>query len=175
MYSEASGGWVASRTIWNQHAYYVTNINEDATVPSTEVQNWTQEGLNNFRQNVQGALADAPSADLTAQPPEYRCDNDEGIPVTVRVCNRGGVGIAPGRRVGFFAGDPRSGGTLACTAEMTVAPDPGECVNVECLLPPDAIERSQELWVRPDDNGLVGECNESNNLAVATYLCGGVI
>ncbi len=33
VYSDANDKWVRSRTIWNQHAYAVTHVNEDGTIP----------------------------------------------------------------------------------------------------------------------------------------------
>jgi hypothetical protein len=53
VYGSASNQWVRSRRVWNQHTYHITNINEDGTVPRMEATNWTQAGLNNFRQNKQ--------------------------------------------------------------------------------------------------------------------------
>jgi hypothetical protein len=42
--------WVAARALWNQHTYHITNVNEDATIPDVEKNNWDK--WNNFRQNV---------------------------------------------------------------------------------------------------------------------------
>lgn len=39
--------WPCTRGIWNQHTYHITNINDDATVPQTETNNW--EIYNNYR------------------------------------------------------------------------------------------------------------------------------
>jgi hypothetical protein len=39
--------WPTARKIWNQHTYHITNINDDATVPLFEANNW--EILNNYR------------------------------------------------------------------------------------------------------------------------------
>lgn len=44
--------WIPARKIWNQHAYYVTNVNEDGSIPAREQPNWLTAGLNNFRQNA---------------------------------------------------------------------------------------------------------------------------
>ena len=43
--------WIQARRIWNQHAYYVTNVREDSTIPQAPVNNW--EVLNTFRTNAQ--------------------------------------------------------------------------------------------------------------------------
>ena len=43
--------WIQARRIWNQHAYHVTNVREDGTIPQFEPQSWK---LNNtFRTNAQ--------------------------------------------------------------------------------------------------------------------------
>ncbi|CAD7774595.1 Repeat domain in Vibrio, Colwellia, Bradyrhizobium and Shewanella [Candidatus Methanoperedenaceae archaeon GB37] len=39
--------WPTARCIWNQHTYHITNINDDATVPIVETNNW--ERYNNYR------------------------------------------------------------------------------------------------------------------------------
>ncbi len=35
------GVWGASRPVWNQHSYHITNINDDLTVPFSEPNSWT--------------------------------------------------------------------------------------------------------------------------------------
>ena len=42
--------WVEARSIWNQHTYHITNIQEDGTIPAVEANNWVD--WNNFRQQV---------------------------------------------------------------------------------------------------------------------------
>src|SRR5206468_3974902 len=67
IYEDAADKWVRSRSIWSQHAYAVTHVNEDGTVPRTSqwATNWTQSGLNNFRQNVPGVVNGNALGDLT--------------------------------------------------------------------------------------------------------------
>jgi hypothetical protein len=43
--------WIQARRIWNQHAYHVTNVREDGTIPQHQVPSWTR--LNTFRSNAQ--------------------------------------------------------------------------------------------------------------------------
>ena len=51
VFGEAESRWVQARRIWNQHAYYVTNVKEDGTLPREPVNNW--ESFNTFRTNAQ--------------------------------------------------------------------------------------------------------------------------
>jgi hypothetical protein len=39
--------WVPGRKIWNQHAYHITNVNDDGTIPAVAAQSW--KNANNFR------------------------------------------------------------------------------------------------------------------------------
>ncbi len=53
IFGSASGSWVRTRRIWNQHSYHITNVEEDGTIPVNEPPNWQQPGLNDFRLNKQ--------------------------------------------------------------------------------------------------------------------------
>jgi hypothetical protein len=48
---DAQDRWIQARRIWNQHAYYVTNVREDSTIPQHVTPNW--QTLNTFRTNAQ--------------------------------------------------------------------------------------------------------------------------
>ncbi|MCB9749205.1 MAG: VCBS repeat-containing protein [Myxococcales bacterium] len=48
---EARDRWIPARRIWNQHAYHVTNVREDATIPQVQPRSW--ELLNTFRTQAQ--------------------------------------------------------------------------------------------------------------------------
>jgi hypothetical protein len=43
--------WIPTRRIWNQHAYHVTNVREDGTIPQHMQNSWQQ--LNTFRTNAE--------------------------------------------------------------------------------------------------------------------------
>jgi len=43
----ASDSWAASRPVWNQHAYHITNVEGDGGIPADPEPNW--ETWNNFR------------------------------------------------------------------------------------------------------------------------------
>ncbi len=51
VFGEANSRWVQARRIWNQHAYHVTNVLEDATIPFPQRSVWLR--LNTFRTNAQ--------------------------------------------------------------------------------------------------------------------------
>ncbi|RMG21757.1 MAG: hypothetical protein D6729_00045, partial [Deltaproteobacteria bacterium] len=177
VYRDQADRWVDSRRIWNQHAYFVTNIEEDGTVPRTSQArlNWREPGLNNFRTNVQGDRPSGVAPDLTARDDAViDCAAPGGPELVAQVCNRGAQPVGAGLSVGFYDGDPGAGGTLLCRATTGSVLEPGTCVEVRCpwadvpAAPPGA-----DVVVVPDDTGEVGECVEGNNVARFTGItCG---
>ena len=175
VFGDAQDNWVDTRRIWNQHAYHVTNVNEDGSVPAVAERNWLIAGLNNFRQNVQGeGLFQAP--DLTARLVEAwtaACQIN-GLIIWAQVSNRGSRAVAAGVPVSFYRGDPRAGGQLLGTVRTTQPLYPGnsEFVAFVWLNPP--MNTPLDIWVVADDDGWDqgagaprgenSECREGNNL-----------
>jgi hypothetical protein len=52
VFRDREDAWAGTRGIWNQHAYSITNVNDDGTIPAHPVANWLTAGLNNFRTNA---------------------------------------------------------------------------------------------------------------------------
>ncbi len=51
VYRDAMDRWTPARRVWNQHAYHVTNVREDGTIPQNMKKSW--QLLNTFRTNSQ--------------------------------------------------------------------------------------------------------------------------
>lgn len=173
VYEDANDQWVRSRSIWNQHAYAVTNVNEDGTIPKTSdwQKNWTQAGLNNFRQNVPGTANASDIGDLTAQSTAtFSCNNTTAVLATP-VCNRGTAPIGAGVSVGFYAGT-----TKACSAKTAGVLQPGACESVSCeWLSPPSKTPGVDIDVVPNDDGALAQCDPNNDKGrVKAVFCDGV-
>ena len=61
VYQDSQKRWIPTRRIWNQHAYSVTNVREDGTIPAHPKASWLS--LNTFRTNseIQGGENCAPA------------------------------------------------------------------------------------------------------------------
>jgi hypothetical protein len=177
--ADAADRWIGARPIWNQHAYSVTNVNDDGTVPRTSMwlRNWSQPGLNNFRQNAPGSgLGAGASPDLTVRGATVTCIPG-GARVAIEVCNRGTEPVARGLPVSVYGGNPPS--TLGCTAHTMFNLVVGECETVSCDWP--AAGTVGTVIVDDDGTGSGGmagqgqnlECREDNNRLVLTNInCG---
>jgi FG-GAP-like repeat len=166
VFGDANGSWVRSRRVWNEHTYHVTNVAEDGTVPTKEASNWTQPGLNNFRQNKQpGSEFVAPNLIVSVGPV---CPGPRGLKITVR--NVGQASVPAGVVVGVYAGAPPNGTKLG-TITTTHSLDPAEMEPLE-LDPPAGMPVSAYAIV--DDNGPSHpswhECRTDDNFGVSTDL-----
>jgi hypothetical protein len=159
--------WASSRALWNQHAYSVTNINDNGSMPKTSQwpANFKDPALNNFRQNRQGDVPPDALPDLTGELGDGACTPAQAA-VTLRasVCNRGTKSVGAGVPASFYLGDPQQGGTLLCAA-FTQDPIPvGECREVACDYA-GAVDGAVTVVVDDDGQGdqVALECFEGNN------------
>ncbi len=79
--------WVNTRKVNNQHAYSVTNVSDDASIPTTVKQNWKISSLNNFRQNVQPGATYLPDLEIRDVSSPYDCPSP--TPIYFSVVNVG--------------------------------------------------------------------------------------
>ena len=77
MFGDRDDSWQPGRRIWNQHAYFVTNINDDGSLPLVAAPNWST--YNHFRSGDLTAGAGSERPDLTlAQPGLCEAECDDG-------------------------------------------------------------------------------------------------
>ncbi len=174
VYADIADRWVRSRTIWNQHAYNVTNVEDDGHIPASGAvrPNWRAPTLNNFRTNVQGTAEITSSPDGTVSGTGFMCLGSGAARLRVRACNRGTAPMADGLSVGFYSGAGVTLGPRVCQTPTPRALMPGECVEVTCdwIAPPQ--ERAAPVTVLIDDERARTECHEENNLGtIEDVLC----
>jgi hypothetical protein len=177
---DVEDSWAASRPLWNQHAYAITNVADDGTIPRTSewLPNHADPELNNFRMNAQGALERRGAADLTVSLSriDELCEDVVGdVELAANVCNRGTNPVPDGARVVFWAGDPDAGAPIACETVLPRLLVPGDCTQVECTwsVPPGTT--TTEVTVIVDPDGEVFECRNGNNRGVIPAVYCGLI
>ncbi|MCP4112187.1 MAG: hypothetical protein GY749_42805, partial [Desulfobacteraceae bacterium] len=163
VFGDANDTWLNTRKIWNQHAYHITNVNDDGTIPRTAGNNW--ETFNSFRQNqIPNAFG---CIDLTGS--RVRADKSgypDSVKITARFGNGGALHIAPGAAMSFYDGDPKAGGTLLGTVVTTRQLNPGEYEDLSLTLDSPQVGILTVYAVADDDGtgtGGISETDEENN------------
>jgi len=174
VYGSAEGDWVRTRRVWNQHAYHITNVNEDATIPRQETPNWDDPDLNNFRLNRQPGNALAAADAVLALTP--LC-SESAITATVR--NLGESVIPAGATVRVYRGIPSATPDAAdqlaeVVTSRALYPAQAEALTVP-LTADDAqailFEGSETAWGRVSVPEGLQECRTGNQDASLAETC----
>ena len=168
--------WTSSRNLWNQHAYNITNILDDMTVPKTSewVQNFLTPGLNNFRQNVQGARGRNAAPDITGRFTGGTCaiDADGKVVLGAEICNRGTKMVASKMPASFYLVHDDQTREHLCTSYTERNVPIGGCLFVSCTIDDQNKVLHKPIALVSNDDGQGGkttvECNEDNNEDLTT-------
>ncbi|MFO0756647.1 MAG: VCBS repeat-containing protein [Byssovorax sp.] len=170
IFGDLAGNWVRTRRVWNQHAYHVTNVAEDGTIPAVEMPNYTQPKLNNFRQNVQ-PLGEFSAPDLVVSVFPV-CG--AGYSLVARVRNIGAASAPAGIPVGFYLGAPGSGQPLGAgpvaTTKVLYSAEAEDVVLDLPNAPPELLNGSKTVYAVVDDMApahVWHECRVDNNTSKA--------
>lgn len=129
MISGQQKDWPATRNIWNQNQYRITNINDDLSVPSRDPSFWKTH--NTFRANALLNRKSTAASDATASFIRVR---DGGLlspaQFTVRIGNGGGKDLPSAMPVSFWQGNPASGGSYLGTVNTSKALVSGDYEDV---------------------------------------------
>ncbi|MCB9630957.1 MAG: VCBS repeat-containing protein [Sandaracinus sp.] len=168
--------WVRTRPVWNQYAYAVTHVGDRGEVPATPPDNWSVPGLNNFRQNVQGAgVFNAPN--LTVDLETVAACGASQIRLSAVVRNIGSRGVPAGVPVELVQTAPAPGGVIATlTTTRPLLPGGSERLTAVAMDQPTDVELRFEARVDGDTaSSTVIECNEDDNAASGSETCPGLL
>jgi len=159
--------WLPGRQVWNQHAFSLTNINDDLSVPAPAQPNWPLH--NNFRsgdpQPVSGSSAPdvVPLSELCT----LECERDTLV-VRIRLGNEGAAIMRRDVPVSLYAEDVSGVRTYLGSAFSVAEVAPGETTDTMVLrVDWSGYDNQSLVVVADDDEGLawVPECVEDNNEA----------
>ena len=168
---DADSSWAPARPVWNQHAYHITNVNNDGSVPLQQDENWqrwnsfraggTELGPGHWQPNVGLIEADVCTA---------RCT--EGVVELYVVAES--TGLIAADSVSMVLTRSGESGPAEIAAENLGSLVPGEQVVIGPLQL-NAVEWGEgalQAVLDPDD--LIAECVESDNtLSLGTWPCDG--
>lgn len=169
---------IASRKVWNQHAYFNTNINEDLSVPRYQ-QNPHIVGdslrLNTFLNQYYNPIFPSPDGVINLQ--SVVCDQDSLL-ITLEICNVGDNIFPQNTPISIYQGNPQT--TAAPWISLTPVGTNiglGACDTIVIGIP--RIANDSIFLVLNDDHTTlppfnlstdfpvtsIGECGFGNNLA----------
>ena len=176
VFASPTRDWVATRRIWNEHTYHVTNVSESGAIPMSEGANWTTRGLNDFRQNVQPGATNVPdlvpvdlAVDLTMCSARMTLNflvtnqgwsaSPIGVPVTIYV-EQAGAFVRIGRVVTTRVLLPGESQPLSIAYDLT-GRMPSELIRFRVVVN-DATDMPDLAFL---------ECRPANNQAETTASC----
>ena len=118
--------WRPGRKIWNQHAYHITNINDDGTVPKQAALNWLT--YNNFRSGDPTANDGLAAPDLVMLTPDScvsTCSAPNQLSLWVQLGNAGASPLLSGADIEVH-GTKMGVESLLETVPFAEVLDPGE-------------------------------------------------
>ncbi len=173
---------IASRQVWNQHAYFNTNINDDLSVPRYQ-QNPHIIGdslrMNTFLNQYFNPTFPSPDGVLTLQ--SVVCDRDSLV-LTGTLCNTGDNQLPAQTPISAYRGNPQTSAAQwigAVPIGFGLLPD--SCRSFVFRIP--RVANDSVFLVLNDDHSLpapfnlvqdfpvtsIGECTFSNNIAAFRY------
>ncbi|MCA9519618.1 MAG: hypothetical protein KC609_01535 [Myxococcales bacterium] len=186
VFKDKFNNWVNTRKVWNQHAYHITNINDDLTVPKTE--DFTTKTNNTYRANFQGeGLFNAPNfvvGDGKLNVSTSQCPSK--LTFSLLVKNTGTLGVPAGLPIAFYRGTSPSG-TLLGVAKTTkpLLPGSSEAISFTWDVPLADQGSVYNVYAVLDDDGipdgsigLYNECEgfgeDDNIVQLSNITCGNV-
>lgn len=170
VYRDQDDRWAPSRSVWGQHAYHVSERNDDSSIPVMETPSWTSH--NSYRQQLPGSGGTAMDVpDLTAGPVGGPpCDEEAHVQkLEVPICNRGTLPVAAGVTLQLRLDDAE--GDLLCALATTKTLAPGTCETLSCDWNDISLNDTRMVWAVVDGDNVVPECIEGNNRGAGEIRC----
>lgn len=169
-FSSPNNDWVNTRKIYNQHAYSITNVSDDGTIPVKMRNNWSVKNLNNFRLNVQPGATYMPDLEIKSVSSPRTCT--ELTPIYFEVVNVGWAAAEPGIKVHVFASSAENGEYIEVgTASTTKLLRASESETVRFDYPKDSVKSVVNYIMLKFDDSMPNDCNADNNSASYVLDC----
>jgi hypothetical protein len=170
VYGDLDQSWLPGRQVWNQHAYTITNVDDDGGIPLAQKANW--EEYNNFRSG-DGGLPPSEWDDLQPEIVEVCVEECPDImELSVRVWNRGTGPVEPGVTVVVRAGYD---GPIVASEAVAAAIDTGMSSRGVILRVSIAdLDGAQPIVDLDSSTGpmqFMAECDEENNELLSSESC----
>ena len=160
---DLDNSWMSGRTVWNQHAYAITNVEDDVTIPAVPETNWIA-GYNNFRSGDITPVSGSGLSDIEVQILDVceRDCSDGGLTVWLAVANAGTMDLTESFNVELFA--ETSSGAVSVYSFTWSEPIPSGYRSASVQLELSGIPTPiYGLVAIANGDGAVSECHTDNN------------
>ncbi len=168
VFGDASNSWMPGRKIWNEHAYSITNVNDDGTIPAVAAQNWLS--YNNFRSGDLAPVGGYSGPDLIVKVNDVctdECDRNR-LTAWVQIGNDGYQDVDTDVTVQLI-GDLNDGSVTGLGSQLVTDTIPaGQTLDsIQFLVDPIPAGlkdiRGKVDYGNNASAGIVDECIEDNN------------
>ncbi len=163
VFGAQNNSWEPARPVWNQHAYGISNVEDDLGIPEEATPSFADSNT------WHSALADTWAGvgiDLWAEILEVCCEDEIGY-VTVRILNRGYEGVEAGVVLALYAHIDDEKVLIATEVVDSEIPAGWASEAIELYVPAETLQQAVRMSVVADDDGtgvgVIDECSENNN------------
>lgn len=157
VWADRLDNWVATRPVWNQHAYTITGAGFRAQIPTQAEPSW-RPGYNAFRRNDQGDRDALCAPDLALRSIEHDASACPEVVLTLILENRGCLPVTAGVEVQVT----NMAGEVFATVATGEALGPGEARQLS-VRRREGLFFSATLQATVDPTDAFRECREENN------------
>ncbi len=170
VFSSPDRDWVNTRKIYNQHAYSITNVSDDGTIPRHPKKNWEIDNLNNFRLNVQPGANYLPDLSIKNVSSSMTCSDN--LPLYFTVQNVGWATALPGIQINIFSSASANGsyeklGSISTTRMLRAS----ESEDLAFTIKQEQIKSNPLYLELTFDETAPTECRNDNNTAFYALTC----
>lgn len=168
VFGDAGDSWMPGRKIWNQHAYSITNVDDNGGIPTVAAQNWLT--YNNFRSGDLAPAGGYSGPDLFVSVKDVctdECDRDK-LYVWLQVANDGYEDVTDDFDVELY-GVMDSGEERLLDSQTVTDTVPAATSMDSIAIVVDPVPNTlASIYAKVDKgnnaaSGVVGECIEDNN------------
>lgn len=155
-FQDANNSWMGTRSIWNQHAYHIDNINDDGSIPAVPAASYKTH--NTFRLSAYPDRRGVDRTDVALSGLQLVQDGSRYL-LSVDVSNRSTYQAVQPGVVKIFNGDPAQGSLLL---EQPIASlQPGQVLHVSQEV--NSGQVTNDLFAVLEYGGAAPECVTDNN------------
>lgn len=159
-----SSSWMPTRSIWNQHSYHITNVNDDGSIPQHEKPSWLTH--NTYRLNTFVGRDPRSISDLSVSLLNIY-DENQSHTFTLRVGNGGDL-TSPKSEVKFFKNDPKLGGKLLGTVKIGGILT-NEYIDISLENIKEDFNPNNTIYAIVDFDNQINEYKEDNNIIFVPF------